>query len=328
MEYYVYETQKKQRKITVYCAVCGKPKIINPCRYKEGKRFFCNPEHQKEGQRGRTLSEATKKKISGTKGGISTEVRICKGCGINFEVPKWSKKIYHDRQCSSTIIGRLSNDPWNKGLTKENNERLKQMGEKHSQWLQKQYTSGKLKIWNKGLTVETDERMRKLSDHLTQMRNTEGPWKEAWRESMRKGQVKAHAAGKHPRTFTIPEQLTWNYLESLGYVVKAFSDKSDDDLENTWYHQYNFEDAFVPDFACPDQRCIIEVNGCYHHGHYSSKCNRAIYKRGNSDYVENNIKRDRRKYSMYHRHGWKWALVWECEAHDGDFHRLQERLGM
>ena len=31
---------------------------------------------------------------------------------------------------------------------------------------------------------------------------------------------------------------------------------------------------------------------------------------------------------MYHRHGWKWALVWECEAKNGDFHRLEKYLNI
>ena len=114
----------------------------------------------------------------------------------------------------------------------------------------------------------------------------------------------------------------------MGHIVKPYSEKSDDDEENTWYHQYPFEDTFTPDFACPDLKGIIEVNGCHHHGHDVAKCQHrtAKYKRAETDYVKDNIKRDRRKYSMYHRHGWKWALVWECEAHDNDFHRIEEYL--
>ncbi len=319
--------KRSNKKIIVCCAVCGKEKIITPCRYKEGKKFFCSPEHQKKAQKGRTLSEETKKRISETKGGIATEIRICKGCGIKFEVPKWSKKIYHDRQCSSTAIGQLPTKPWNKGLTKDTDKRLQQNAERHSKYMKEQYDSGKLKVWNKGLTAKTDERMKKLNDHLTKMRNTEGPWKEAWKEAMRKGQVHAWANGSYDRAITKPEQITWDYLEFIGYSVKHYQYRNDeDDLDNTWYFQFPFMNAFVPDFALPKKQWIIEVNGCAVHGHNLDKCTGRYVKYGLNQFALDNAKRDRRKYSMYYRNGWKWALVWQCEADNGDFHRLKEYL--
>ncbi len=243
--------KRSKEKITVYCAVCNKPKIITPCRYKEGKKFFCSPAHQQEAQKGRTLSEETKNKISKTKGGISTEKRVCRGCGIQFEVPKWSKKVYHNRQCSSAVIGKLPTKSWRQGLS-SNDPKILQANQKQSRTLKARYKNNEIKPWNDGLTSETDERMRKLNEKLTKMRNTEGPWKDAWREAMSKGQVRAHSEGKYPHTFTKPEHLTWEYLEATGRTVKAYNDRSDDDPPNTWYHQYPFEESFIPDFASPD----------------------------------------------------------------------------
>ncbi len=319
--------KRSNYKITVYCSFCGKKKEVNPCRFKEGKRFFCGPEHKQLSERGKKLSEETKQKISDAKGGRSTEKRICVGCGIEFECDAWSDKIYHDLKCSGHHIGKQSHEPWNKHETKETNAILKKKGKEHSKTMKKKFESG-YETWNKGLTKETDERVAKYVETQTKQRNTEGEWKEQWKDSLRKGQVRAYAAGKYPSKFTKPEKITWAYLESLGFLVKPADEQSDDDQPNTWYHQYNFFDAFNPDFACPDLQAIIEVNGCAVHGHSKEKCSHRTAKYAWPKMAAGNIKRDRRKYSMYHRRGWKWALVWECEADKGDFHRLHERLGL
>jgi hypothetical protein len=269
--------------------------------------------------------EERKKRIERRK--IPTLEFVCIGCGVKFKATTHNKeRIYCTRECGMKHIGHLPTNPWNKDLTKDSDHRLKQMGANHSKWLKEQYESGELNVWNKGLTAETDERMKALTEHLTILRNTDGDWKEKWRESMRKGQVKAWAEGKYNRPITDPEQKTWNYLESIGYNVKWFRDISDDDFPNTWYFQFPFFDAFVPDFACPDLQCIIEVNGCAVHGHDLAKCNLYGAKYGWTDFAQKNSKRDRQKYSMYHRKEWKWALVWQCEADNKDFHRLHSYL--
>lgn len=305
------------------CLHCECEFDVKPSRFERTK--FHSKECRLAYSKQHGMSQETKDKISTTKGGIKKDKRICEACGVEFEVESWRKNRFHSRECAMRTIGKQPTNSWNTGLTKETNPTLARLADQHAKTMKQRYSDG-METWNKGLTKDTDERVAQYVATQTKQRNTDGEWKDKWRKSLSKGQVKAHAAGKYPFTFTIPEQLTWAHLESTGHTVKAYSDKSDNDLENTWYHQYNFKDAFVPDFACPDLNCIIEVNGCYHHGHDSDKCDGSIYRRGSSDYVENNIKRDRRKYSMYHRHGWKWALVWECEAHDGDFHRLKEYL--
>ena len=314
--------KRSKHKVPFKCANCGKVEEIAPCRAKTKK--FCGNECKIAFQTGIPKSEETKRRISEAKGGIKKDKRICEACGVEFEVESWRKNRFHSRECAMRTIGKRPTNSWNTGLTKETDPTLARLAKQHSTTMKK--ICEEQGVWNKGLTKDTDERVAQYVATQTKQRNTDGEWKEKWRKSMSKGQVQAHAAGKYPHTFTKPEKLTWDHLESLGHTVKSWADKSDNDQINTWYHQYNFEDAFVPDFACPDLKSIIEVNGCYHHGHDSAKCDGSIYKRGSSDYVEDNIKRDRRKYSMYHRHGWKWALVWECEAHAGDFHRIEKYL--
>lgn len=229
------------------------------------------------------------------------------------------------RSCKN-LLWHKKNTVWNKGKSKENNTTLKQLGEKSSKTKKEKYSSGDTIVWNKGLTKETDERVLNAVLSQTKTRNTEGERKEAWKRAMSKGQVKAHAAGHYPLKFTKPEKETWSYLESIGYTVKEFKDKFDSDPFGTWYHQYNCDDTFVPDFACPGLKYIIEVHGCAIHGHDLTKCNHSQAKYGWYKVAQTNLIRDKKKFNFYDRKGWKWAIVWECECNKGDFHRLHKYL--
>ena len=251
----------------------------------------------------------------------------CLECGKEFELERYRIKHgggkYCSRQCSCRVTGRKPTKAWNKGKTKDNNKKLQEIGNKISQHKLNYYKNNE--IWNKGLTKETDERVAAYVEKQTEIRNTEGPAKEAWREAMSKGQVKAHAEGKYPRTFTKLEQKTWDYLESIGLTVKKYKDKSADDEDEIWYHSFPVG-KFVADFGCPSKRAVIECNGCYVHRHNPDQCQHRTLKYGHNGWCEDNIKKDRRKISYYKRYDWKWAIVWECEAEQGDFHRIKEYL--
>ena len=76
--------------------------------------------------------------------------------------------VQHEIRCkekSRPIIYQYNNFnnfgriPWNKGLTKETDERLKTQGETFKQ----KYKDGKIKIWSDGLNKETDERIKNSS---------------------------------------------------------------------------------------------------------------------------------------------------------------------
>lgn len=251
---------------------------------------------------------------------------ICQGCGDSFKAKGWKERKYCTRQCSMSTIGKRPTNSWTTGLDMSD-PKLKSAIDKHAKTLKKRYADGDIETWNKGLTKDTDERVAQYVKSQTTFRNTDSPAKDAWKKALSKGQVQAHAAGKYPHTFTKPEQLTWEYLESLGLTVKAYADKSDDDPINTWYHQYPFE-KFVPDFACPDLKCIIEVDGCAYHAHSPDKCQKPEAKYGWTKFANDNAKRDRKKHWFYHSKGWKWANVWECEADAGDFHRIRKYLNV
>lgn len=305
------------------CLYCGISFYVKPCRFERTK--FHSKKCQKLYQQENPMPQETREKISESKGGVKREDRICALCGKEFNVEKWRAKRFCDRKCSMRFTGQQSHTPWNKGLPSDD-PRVIQNSQKQAETIKKRYQSGEIKVWNDGLTSETDDRIAKLTAHLTKLRNTDGEWKEKWREAMRKGQVKAWAAGHYNRPITGCEQKTWDFLVSQGYNVKWFKDIAENDLENTWYFQFPFEDAFVPDFACPDKQHIIEVDGCAIHGHDLTKCKSRTTKYGWPKIAEDNQKRDRRKHSMYHRYGWKWANVWECEAELGDFHRIEKYL--
>jgi len=57
----------------------------------------------------------------------------------------------------------LLNPPWNKGLSKKTDLRLKKHSKRMKKRLLEDYASGERKSWNKGLTKETDERLNSLS---------------------------------------------------------------------------------------------------------------------------------------------------------------------
>lgn len=301
--------------------------MVKPSLYE--RKHYCGMEcrikFENDDLQYRKLREKINDKISQSKGGVTKDSRVCEECGKIFEVESWRGKRFCDRKCSMRHTGKHSAEPWNKGLD-ISDTRIESLSKKQSQTIKSRYDNGEIEIWNKGLTKDTDDRVASAVEKLTKLRNTDGEWKDKWREAMSKGQVKAWGDGKYSNFNTKPELLTKAYLENLGYLVKLYSEKADTDPENTWYQQYPFYDAFVPDFACPDLKMIIEVNGCMIHGHDLNKCQHRTAKYGWTKIAEDNQKRDRRKHSMYNRKGWRWAVVWECEAELGDFHRVQKYL--
>lgn len=56
---------------------------------------------------------------------------------------------------------------WNKGLTKENNITIKNMSKKVSKIRKQMFQDNSLISWNKGLTKETDERLKKQSKSIS-----------------------------------------------------------------------------------------------------------------------------------------------------------------
>ena len=68
-----------------------------------------------------------------------------------------------------------------------------------------------------------------------------------------------------------------------------------------------------PDFAWPQERLAVFVDGCFWHGH---SCGRNLHPRTNArawrEKIKSNTLRDRRSSALLRRKGWKVMRVWEC----------------
>lgn len=68
---------------------------------------------------------------------------------------------------------------------------------------------------------------------------------------------------------THPEQATKGILESIGFEVKHYKQRSDIDRLNVFYFQTSFDSVFL-DFALPHAQIAIEVNGDYWHANHTT----------------------------------------------------------
>lgn len=63
---------------------------------------------------------------------------------------------------------------------------------------------------------------------------------------------------------TKPENTFKQLLEEMGFSVKFFADKSPDDIENIYMQVPAL--SYCLDFACPQRKIDMEVDGEYWHG--------------------------------------------------------------
>jgi|SRR5579884_226138 len=80
-----------------------------------------------------------------------------------------------------------------------------------------------------------------------------------------------------------------------------------------------------PDLVFPSRRKVIQVNGCFWHGH---KCRLGRMPKSSLDYwrmkIAANQERDRRTLKALRKLGWKCLTLWECSL--GDENKLAERI--
>lgn len=106
---------------------------------------------------------------------------------------------------------------------------------------------------------------------------------------------------------TKPEMLVRKFLHANGFRYKLH-DKS---LPGK------------PDIVLPKYKTIIEVQGCYWHGH--ENCKYFILPKSNTEFWENkidgNIKRDIKNHKKLNELGWQLIILWECELKSTILHK-------
>jgi DNA mismatch endonuclease (patch repair protein) len=81
----------------------------------------------------------------------------------------------------------------------------------------------------------------------------------------------------------------------------------------------------TPDLVLARLHTVIEVRGCFWHGHACGRCRIPATRRGYwLDKIERNRRRDARTSQALRRAGWSVLVVWECETRRPQ--RLSARL--
>lgn len=177
---------------------------------------------------------------------------ICKYCGKQCKNPNSLRN--HERLCESNPDHQESffkhwngsHPAWNKGLTKETDERVAQYGKTYSNRIK----SGEIKAWTTGLTKETDERLLKLSQKVSESVNKKVA-KDEWHKSLGK---KKQVVYKGIVLDSSWEAIVAKYLDdnNIDWVVPSVGFEYEFDGEK---HQY------YPDFYLPQYNRYIEVKG-------------------------------------------------------------------
>lgn len=76
-----------------------------------------------------------------------------------------------------------------------------------------------------------------------------------------------------------------------------------------------------PDIFIPTLNLIIEVYGCFWHGH--KHCRYFVIPKSNQEFwlgkIESNIRRDKKNVCSFKSDGFKVLIIWECEIKNGRF---------
>ena len=177
-------------------------------------------------------------------------------CGFcHKECPNENSLRNHERLCKGNPNRQQSNlteyfkpghVAWNKGLTKESDERVAQYGKTYSNRIK----SGEITCWVTGLSKETDERLQKLSQKVSNTIKNKVS-KNEWHKSLGK---KKRIQYKDIWLDSTWEAIVAKYLDdnNIDWIVPSISFEYELDGEK---HQY------YPDFYLPQYNRYIEVKG-------------------------------------------------------------------
>jgi len=221
--------RKRKKPYVISCKYCNKTIVLFPSQYKEG-RSFCSRKCYNGWRKGRTYVDIY---------------------GEDAEEQKRKREETHSKTLQQKIkMGIFT--VWNKGLTKETDERVRKQGENVSLGLRKSdYT-----VWSKGLTKETDFRLQKLSKSMKGKNKGEKNHNYGKSPSWAKTRSKfGHRPDLNNQFF----RSRWeaNFARILNYHGIKW------EFENQKHRCYFSEEGitYLPDFYLPDYDLYVEISG-------------------------------------------------------------------
>ena len=247
---------------------------------------------------------------------VGNKIKKCLcGCG------KWItyKKFYRQYGIPKYLWGHHSkhNAPWNKGLTKDEDIRVKRVGLINKEKMKKMSSEGKnnnfIYYWKGKKQSEEMKRNRKIYESK--------PVKESVKIILRKKILKRMEEGTYnnpSKSITARKKKSekmkekWKdpkYVEKLFKSLSKSLSKRPNKPETVIINLLKINnlpfvytgdgskiiDRFNPDFIHKTKKLIIEVNGDYWHN------------------LPNVIEKDKRKYLTYTKYGYKTLVIWGHE---------------
>jgi very-short-patch-repair endonuclease len=196
---------------------------------------------------------------------------------------------------------------WCKGLTKENDERIKLRAEKLSKTRKRLFKEGELDTrgekngmygkhsWNAGLSKEHDIRLKQLGEKTSKTKKEN--WKNMSDQKKEVILIQLSNARKKckSRNRTRIEYFIENILEK----------------ENIIYESEKSMGVYIVDFFIPSKNLVIECMGDYWHA------NPKIFIKENYTVTQkNNTERDKRKKEFLEKRGLNIKYLWEYDINN------------
>lgn len=190
----------------------------------------------------------------------------------------------------------------NKGLTKQNSERIRIAGNKISKIRNEMFANGILKpmvgeknpafgkkSWNNGLTKETSKIICIAAKKVSKTKRKQ--WRQLSEEEKERRRVAwASQVLKSNHLRSAKEIIVENILNEIGISFKS---------------PYQMG-RFILDFWIPNKNVCVECYGDYWH------CNPHIYNKANK-YQQKNIERDVKKSEMLRSKNYEMVILWEYD---------------
>lgn len=220
-------------------------------------------------------------------------------------------RLRHSKEQTKCLKSRLrsgENNPMfgkdgpNKGLTKQNSERIRIAGKKISKIRKEMFANGTLKpmigeknpafgknSWNHGLTKETSKKIRTASEKGSNTKRKQ--WRQLSEEKKERHRIMwASQALKSNHLRSAKEIIIENILNEIGVSFQP---------------SYQIG-RFIIDFWIPNKNVCVECYGDYWH------CNPHIYNKANK-YQQKNVERDIKKLEMLRSKNYRMLILWEYD---------------